>query len=79
MLIPYRSESDPEVQGEGSIDPLGLATVADRLADWIIRKIKPATATVPTALSPPRTNPVRGGGFAKRGSREETDRAVRPR
>ena len=36
MLIPYRSESDPEVQGEGSIDPLGLATVADHLADWIM-------------------------------------------
>ena len=36
MLIPYRSESDPEVQGEGSIDPLGLATVADHLADWIL-------------------------------------------
>ncbi len=36
MLIPYRSESDPEVQGEGSIDPLGLATVAGHLADWIL-------------------------------------------
>jgi hypothetical protein len=35
MLIPFRSEFDPEVQGEGSIDPLGLATLADRLADWI--------------------------------------------
>ena len=35
MLIPFRSEFDPEVQGEGSIDPLGLAALADRLADWI--------------------------------------------
>jgi hypothetical protein len=36
MLMPYRSLSDPETQGEGSIDPLGLATLADRLADWIL-------------------------------------------
>ena len=36
MLIPYRSLSDPEVQGEGSIDPLGLATIADHLGDWIL-------------------------------------------
>jgi hypothetical protein len=35
VLIPYRSEFDPEIQGEGSIDPLGLAALADRLADWI--------------------------------------------
>lgn len=35
MLIPFRSEFDPELEGEGSIDPLGLATLADRLADWI--------------------------------------------
>jgi len=35
MLNPFRSEFDPEIQGEGSIDPLGLATLADRLADWI--------------------------------------------
>lgn len=36
MLIPYRSEADPEVQGEGSIDPLGLLALADRLAEWIL-------------------------------------------
>jgi hypothetical protein len=35
MLIPFRSDFDPEIQGEGSIDPLGLAALADRLADWI--------------------------------------------
>jgi hypothetical protein len=35
VLIPFRSEFDPEIQGEGSIDPLGLAALADRLADWI--------------------------------------------
>jgi len=36
MLIPYRTLFDPETQGEGSIDPLGLATTADRLANWIL-------------------------------------------
>jgi hypothetical protein len=36
MLMPYRTLPDPEVQGEGSIDPLGIATMADRLADWIL-------------------------------------------
>lgn len=36
MLLPYRSEADPEVQGEGSIDPLGLLSLADRLAEWIL-------------------------------------------
>jgi hypothetical protein len=36
MLMPYRTLADPETQGEGSIDPLGLATLADRLADWIL-------------------------------------------
>jgi hypothetical protein len=33
MLIPYRSAFDPEIQGEGSIDPLGLAPLADRLTE----------------------------------------------
>jgi hypothetical protein len=32
-LIPYRTLADPEVQGEGSIDPLGLATLANHLAE----------------------------------------------
>jgi hypothetical protein len=36
MLMPYRTLPDPEVQGEGSIDPLGIANMADRLADWIL-------------------------------------------
>src|SRR5437868_5401280 len=36
MLVPYRTLADPEIQGEGSIDPLGVATLADRLADWIL-------------------------------------------
>lgn len=36
MPMPYRSVADPETQGEGSIDPLGLANLADQLADWIL-------------------------------------------
>src|SRR5262249_29416256 len=36
MLMPYRTLADPETQGEGSIDPLGLATLADHLADWML-------------------------------------------
>jgi hypothetical protein len=36
VVIPYRTLADPEVQAEGSIDPLGLATLADRLAEWVL-------------------------------------------
>lgn len=36
MPMPYRSLADPETQGEGSIDPLGLANLADQLADWLL-------------------------------------------
>jgi hypothetical protein len=34
--MPYRSLPDPEIQGEVSIDPLGLMAAADNLADWIL-------------------------------------------
>ena len=36
MLMPFRTLADPETQGEGSIDPLGLATLADHLADELL-------------------------------------------
>jgi hypothetical protein len=36
MLMPFRTMADPEIEGEGSIDPLGLATLADRLASWML-------------------------------------------
>ena len=36
MLMPARTLFDPETQGEGSLDPLGLAMVADHLADWLL-------------------------------------------
>jgi hypothetical protein len=34
--LPFLSLPDPKVSGEGALDPLGLATIADRLADWIL-------------------------------------------
>jgi hypothetical protein len=35
LRLPFLSEADPEQSGEGSLDPLGLASLADRLADEI--------------------------------------------
>jgi hypothetical protein len=35
LQLPYLTPADPDTLGEGSIDPLGLATIADRLADEI--------------------------------------------
>ena len=39
MLFPYRSAFDPEAQGEGSIDRLGLARVADGVSVLIPREM----------------------------------------
>lgn len=38
--LPALSEPDPEVAGEGSLDPLGLASIADRLADLIAPDVR---------------------------------------
>src|SRR5260370_41486686 len=35
-LLPFLTLPDPAVSGEGQLDPLGLAVVGDRLADWIL-------------------------------------------
>ena len=35
MPLPFLTEADPDKLGEGSIDPLGLATIAERLANTI--------------------------------------------
>ena len=56
MLIPFRSKFDPETQGEGSIDPLGLMSAADKLADWILpgltaRMWRPRFLTAIAAMS----------------------------
>lgn len=34
--LPFLTLSDPKVSGEGQLDPLGLSTFADHLADWIL-------------------------------------------
>lgn len=35
LVLPRRTEEDPDLTGEGSIDPLGLAGMSDRLAEEI--------------------------------------------
>lgn len=35
LRLPFFSEGDPEIAAEGGIDPLGMAPIADRLADEI--------------------------------------------
>ena len=35
FALPFMSEADPEQSGEGSLDPLGLAALSDRLAEEI--------------------------------------------
>jgi hypothetical protein len=34
--LPFLTLPDPAVAGEGALDPLGLATTGERLADWIL-------------------------------------------
>jgi hypothetical protein len=34
--LPFLTLPDPKVSGEGQLDPLGLSTFADHLADWIL-------------------------------------------
>jgi hypothetical protein len=36
MLLPYLSESDPAITSEGSLDPLGLYPISDRLATRMV-------------------------------------------
>jgi hypothetical protein len=36
LPMPFLTLPDPAVSGEGQLDPLGLAVVGDRLADWIL-------------------------------------------
>lgn len=56
--LPELSEADPTVSGEGSLDPLGLAQVADRLAEHLLpgvrarmRRIRFLTASAVGALA----------------------------
>src|SRR4051794_23464919 len=36
LTLPELSEYDPPVAGEGSLDPMGLAAISDRLADRLV-------------------------------------------
>lgn len=57
-LMPALSEADPVIAGEGSLDPLGLAQAADRLADHLLpgirarmRRVRFVTAAAVGALA----------------------------
>src|SRR5437899_2268241 len=34
--LPFLTLPDPPQSGEGALDPLGMATIGDRLADWVL-------------------------------------------
>jgi hypothetical protein len=58
LLLPELSEEDPTVEGEGSLDPLGLTQVADPLAELLLpglrarmRRIRFVTASAVGALA----------------------------
>jgi len=40
IALPTLSEADPEIAGEGSLDPLGLAPTADRLAELLVPDVR---------------------------------------
>ncbi len=39
-MMPELSDSDPEIAGEGSLDPLGLSALADRLAEQLVPDVR---------------------------------------
>jgi hypothetical protein len=58
FTLPTLTEADPEISGEGSLDPLGLAQIADRLADHLVpgvrarmRRVRFVTAAAVGAIS----------------------------
>jgi hypothetical protein len=40
ISLPTLSDADPEIAGEGSLDPLGLAPIADRLAEMLVPDVR---------------------------------------
>lgn len=40
LTLPEISEHDPPVSGEGSLDPMGLAAISDRLADRLVPGVR---------------------------------------
>ena len=58
LTLPEISEFDPPIAGEGSIDPMGLAAISDRLADRLVpgvraqmQRVRSVTATAVGALA----------------------------
>jgi hypothetical protein len=39
LTLPFVTEPDPDRAGEGSLDPLGLARLAERLADEVAAEV----------------------------------------
>ena len=55
--MPYRSLPDPEIQGEVSIDPFGLMSAADNLADWILPGLTVLALSRLARVRPDTANP----------------------
>src|SRR4051794_1335575 len=58
LILPQLSAFDPPVAGEGSLDPMGLAAISDRLADVLVpgvrarmQRVRFVTATAVAALA----------------------------
>ena len=58
LILPQLSAFDPPVAGEGSLDPMGLAAISDRLADALVpglrarmQRVRFVTATAVGALA----------------------------
>ena len=55
--MPPRSLPDPEIQREVSIDPLGLMSAPDNLADWILPGLTVLTLSRLARVRPDTANP----------------------
>ena len=40
LSLPELSEADPQLAGEGTLDPVGLAPIADRLAELLVPGVR---------------------------------------
>ncbi len=56
LTAPVLSEWDPLEQGEGSIDPLGLAPAYERLADQVFKNV--TVRTLIAIPEPARSQPA---------------------
>lgn len=46
LTLPFVTVSDPDTLGEGSLDPLGLSRIAERLADEIAPEVTARMARI---------------------------------